>query len=622
MPQPVIAMDPEACVNCHACIAACPVKFCNDASGDYVSINAEGCIGCGACLDACTHDARKGVDDMDRFLSMLQRGEPLVAIVAPAVAANFPLQELRLNGWLRAQGVSACFDVSFGAELTISSYLEHIRRNQPQHVIAQPCPALVNYIEIYQPELIPHLAPAHSPMLHTMIMVREFYPQFAHATFAVISPCWTKRQEFEATNCGALNVTMHSLQAHFVQHGIILDNFPETDYDNPPAERAVLFSSPGGLLRTAEREHAEIPQVSRKIEGPGVYPYLAQLSTSIQEGYAPKLIDCLNCEAGCNGGTATCVDKHQQDRLEYLIHERRKGMQKRHQKSGPWSQERSQRALKKLIATYWKDGLYNRSYQNRSGEYALQIPSAEQRQEILGQLKKYDKEDLINCNSCGYGSCEGMVTAIHNGLNTPNNCHHVLIHQAEEACQRADSEADQARAAHEHAAEIEAAGREELATTCERILTQLRELVEAIEHQAGTFETLDSAIGNSDQEVNSFLPISQSIEAIAFQTNLLALNASVEAARAGRAGRGFAVVAGEVRNLAARCSSEVDRFTPRLDSIRDSLGRMLIETQRAKERIGSTLDTAQQIYNATAALAYQTQEGQAPANQPSISACS
>jgi len=52
-------------------------------------------------------------------------------------------------------------------------YLEHIKANSPEMVIAQPCPAIVTYLEIYQPELLPHLAPADSPMLHAAKMISE-----------------------------------------------------------------------------------------------------------------------------------------------------------------------------------------------------------------------------------------------------------------------------------------------------------------------------------------------------------------------------------------------------------------------------------------------------------------
>ncbi len=49
----------ENCVNCHRCIAVCPVKYCLDASsGKTVSVNVQDCIFCGRCVDACSHDAR------------------------------------------------------------------------------------------------------------------------------------------------------------------------------------------------------------------------------------------------------------------------------------------------------------------------------------------------------------------------------------------------------------------------------------------------------------------------------------------------------------------------------------------------------------------------------------
>ena len=41
----VIHVDKDKCINCHACIAVCPVKTCNDGSGAYVNLHAKSCIG-------------------------------------------------------------------------------------------------------------------------------------------------------------------------------------------------------------------------------------------------------------------------------------------------------------------------------------------------------------------------------------------------------------------------------------------------------------------------------------------------------------------------------------------------------------------------------------------------
>src|SRR5574344_921540 len=193
----VIEVDAEKCQNCHACITACPSKYANDGSGDHVKINDDLCIGCGHCVEACTWGARYIVDDTEKFFIDLKSNVPMVAVVAPSVAASFPGTYLNLNTWLKKMGVRAVCDVSFGAELTIKSYLEHVKKNNPKCVISQPCPAIVSYIELYKPELLPYLAPADSPMLHSMKMIKEFYPEYSTFRIASISPCAAKRREFD-----------------------------------------------------------------------------------------------------------------------------------------------------------------------------------------------------------------------------------------------------------------------------------------------------------------------------------------------------------------------------------------------------------------------------------------
>jgi iron only hydrogenase large subunit-like protein len=190
---PVIGIDYEKCINCYACIAACPVKYCMDGSGDVLTINNDMCIGCGNCISACTHHARKIIDDTARFFNALNGGEKIIAIAAPAVASVFSGNHLRLNGYLQSLGVKAVFDVSFGAELTVVSYLKYIAEKKPRMVIAQPCPAIVNYIEHYVPELLYRLAPVHSPAICTAVYMRKY--KDIPGPYAFLSPCVAKGGE-------------------------------------------------------------------------------------------------------------------------------------------------------------------------------------------------------------------------------------------------------------------------------------------------------------------------------------------------------------------------------------------------------------------------------------------
>jgi PAS domain S-box-containing protein len=428
----IINVDKELCVNCHACISACPVKLCNDGSGEYVTVNQNMCLGCGNCLKICSHNARTFIDDFQQLFSDLKSGEKIIAITAPSIASNFPEKYLQINGWFKSIGVKGVFDVSFGAELTVKSYLDFIEKNNPQTIIAQPCAAIVTYIQIYQPELIPYLAPADSPMLHTMKMIREFYPEYNDYKIAVISPCNAKKREYIETGFGDYNVAYKSIANYIEENNIDLNNFEETDYINPPAERAILFSSPGGLMQTAERWMPEIRHKTRKIEGSHIiYDYLKKLPTLIDEKKSPLLIDCLNCDNGCNAGPLTLNKDKTIDEIEYWIYKRNQEVQEKFLANNRNSLYFSRSKIEETINRYWKENLYSRTYKNLRANNLTKIPDKLKIKEIYFRMHKYSEKDVFNCTSCGYGTCEQMAIAIHNNLNRVENCHFYLFKETE-----------------------------------------------------------------------------------------------------------------------------------------------------------------------------------------------
>lgn len=425
--EDIVKVDSEKCTNCHVCIGACPVKYCNDASdiSKGIIVNAELCINCGSCIKACTHDARYYVDDIERFLEDLKNGEQIAALVAPATEVNFPNQLNKLLGWLKTIGVKMNFDVSLGAEITTYQYLQALKAGVKTPIIAQPCPSVVSYIEKYKPYLIEHLAPTGSPTLDMASWVHHNHPGMK---LAFISPCVAKKVEIEDNNTQSkvsYNVTIAKLKEYFEKKNIDLNQYEEANFDGPlEAEKGILYSQPGGLFETLKRYNypLKINQV-RRTEGLEIYEeFFEELEDEIKRNECDVLVvDILNCLHGCNRGTGTIYSERTTNDVLKLQAERLEKQQNKY-----YNEKLKISELEELLSNM-NDIDFSRSYTDKTNYIKkLEEPDEEMIEIINQQMGKFEAKDIKNCGACGYASCEKMAKAVLNGLYRPQQCHHFL----------------------------------------------------------------------------------------------------------------------------------------------------------------------------------------------------
>ncbi len=557
----LITNDLDKCVGCNRCIRTCPVDEANIAyvedGATKVRIDNDKCIACGACLTACHHDSRAYLDDTERFFADLERGEPISLFCAPASRANLQQWD-QVLALLRKLGANKIYDVSLGADICTWAHIRWIQKNNPETLITQPCPAIVDYVLYHKNELLPHLSPVHSPMLCTAIYMRRY----AGITdkIAAISPCIAKASEFAET--GGLvtyNITFKKLAEYIQSHNIQLPA-QGSGYDHPDSGLGSVYSMPGGLKENVEFFLGKALRIDKSEGQNVVYKALDEFAKE-DLCNLPAIFDVLNCPEGCNLGTGCYHDKSLFEVSTAMDGARKAAVEGREME---FFDEMYRKFDEKLRLTD-----FVRRYSPRP---TRNIPVSDDaiEQAFLELGKEDEVSRAFNCGACGSDTCREMAVKIAKQVNFADNC-----------IQKTHGDMQE-----KHASVV-------------NWQVQNAGAIQSIQHDIANIKDLSDRIvenvTNVDEMINVYDTMAKDIDKIASKIHMISLNASIEAARAGEHGRSFAVVAEAIRSLANDTQAATGKITKASADAKSALGSISDMVVNIGDAISQSHDNVSEI---------------------------
>lgn len=417
--EEIIKVLEEKCVGCNACIRNCPTNEANVTKmlpdGRFVTtVNHDKCIKCGECIKTCQHGARDYNDDTERYMEDLL-SKRTAMLVTPSIKSVFPTTWKGILDWFKKKGV-ALYDVSFGADICTWAHLRAIEQKKVGNVVTQPCAAIVNYIEEYQPDLITNLSPIHSPISCEAVYVRRYLN--VTLPMAVLSPCIAKKVEFDAVGLVDYNVTFKKLKEYFDRNRMVFPLNNESDFEFSFEEQqgqvGSVYPRPGGLRDNLWLHNPEI-NITTSEGVHKVYPEI-DMYAAMPDFKHPEVFDVLSCEFGCNTGPGTGTEQTIFDIMATMRDVEKASKKKRKTAFFNGNSDKQFKHFDEILDL----NSFIRTYNPKPKSEPIYEHQLDDVFKSMGKITEKDRH--YDCHACGYKSCMEMATAIYRGLNVPDNC--------------------------------------------------------------------------------------------------------------------------------------------------------------------------------------------------------
>lgn len=384
-----IYTETARCQDCYKCLRQCPVKAIDIQNG-RASVISELCICCGICVQTCPVGAKRVRSDIQRAKLLLRTRKSVLVSLAPSYVSEFAdTSPGQLIASLKALGFAGVSETALGAE-RISAAVDELMQDSRQMSISSACPAVVELVKRYHPQVGDRICNMVSPLLaHCKLLRRQIGENIG---IVFVGPCIAKKNEADQ-NKGLLDValTFAELRQWLDEEQLVvadLDDDPAEAFVPRRAQDGALYPIDGGMIAGIEADSTVTHGQFMSFSGiNAIQSALSDLEDMNEEG--PLFLEMLACEGGCVNGPQTCRKGATILKRHRIIEGVSRGP--RHQAETSPVEVSHSWAFKAVQKSEYEEG---------------------QLREALKRVGKFGPEDELNCGGCGYDSCQGFARAL------------------------------------------------------------------------------------------------------------------------------------------------------------------------------------------------------------------
>ncbi|MBS5725371.1 MAG: 4Fe-4S dicluster domain-containing protein [Clostridiales bacterium] len=335
--QHVAHIDKSKCVDCGACAKVCPYtaiinrkRPCENAckikaiymnENKAAAINNDKCIACGACVYQCPFGAIMDKSYILDVIDIIKKSEnnkkyKVYAVVAPSISSQFRYAKLgQVITGLKELGFHTVIEAALGADMV--AWNESGELAEKGFLTSSCCPAFVDYIEKFFPDLKEFISHNLSPMATIAKYIKEHEEP---CKIIFIGPCTAKKAEVQKESVRPyvdVAMTFEELQALFDSRDIDITQLSEGVLDNA-SYFGRIFARCGGLAdAVAEglKERGVEDFQLKAVSCDGIEACRTALMKKSKNLLDANFIEGMACIGGCIGG-AGCLTHGEKNKTE------------------------------------------------------------------------------------------------------------------------------------------------------------------------------------------------------------------------------------------------------------------------------------------------------------------